>query len=153
MHFGVCQLSNDWFCFCCKILIRLKLIHDLMLSKSFLSDFKTIRAALREMIACIIYRNILFSRLPIPFHWLSIYLDFIKAPHPNTLYMPMDLVFVLKWLKCVIGSVLYMYHLSGCTASRNEKFPILEHESMQLLTVWSSLNAINEFMLVRGKAG
>ena len=37
---------------------------------------------------------------------------FISTQHLNTLYMMMDLVFVLKWVKSVIGWVLFIFHLS-----------------------------------------
>ena len=50
------------------------------------------------------------SCYPSPFHDFRYVFDFfIDTQHLNTLYMSMDLVFVLKWVKSVNGWVLYSY--------------------------------------------
>ena len=37
--------------------------------------------------------------------------------------MPMDLVFVLKWVKSVIGCALYIFHLSVVAQLAEQSFP------------------------------
>ena len=46
-----------------------------------------------------------------PFH--DARFRFYKSTHILTLQIPMDLVFVLKWVKSVIRCVLYVFHFSG----------------------------------------
>ena len=60
----------------------------------------------------IIYRNILVSSWPSPFHDSLYFYVFISTQHLNALQMTMDLVFVLKWVESVIGCVLYIFHHS-----------------------------------------
>ena len=61
--------------------------------------------------ARIIYRNILVSSQP----WLSPHFIF-KSTHLNTLQMPVDLVFILKWVKSAIRCALNVFHLTDITA-------------------------------------
>ena len=56
--------------------------------------------------ACIVCRNL--CSLVCPFHD-SLDFDFLKAHDILTL----DLEFVLKWVKTVIGCMLYIFHLSA----------------------------------------
>ena len=63
--------------------------------------------------ANIVSRNLLVPSQPSPFHD-QLYFDFLKAHNILTLCrMPMDLEFILKWIKSVIGCALYIFHLSG----------------------------------------
>ena len=65
--------------------------------------------------AGIVYINLLVSNQPSPFHDFHYIFIFNSTQHLNTLQIPVDLVFVLKWVKCVIGCALYIFHLYGLT--------------------------------------
>ena len=66
----------------------------------------------RKYRVLIIYRNLwsLFSLAH--FMTLTMFLFFLSTQHLNALYMSIDLVFVLKWVKRVTGWALYVFHLS-----------------------------------------
>ena len=62
--------------------------------------------------AGIIYRNLFVSSQHSTFNEFQ-YILILSTQHLNPLYMPMDLVFVLKQVKSVTGCTLYIFHLSG----------------------------------------